>query len=268
MAAGAGARLANVQIWHPGAASDADRAAYWGDEGEGGRLASLYGELLGMRRVDVGYEKLVHDDGRWPEIGFEDGREDRRAAWPDPRFPQQGHLDIEVGDLAAAESVARRWGATPAGADGGHAIWIDPVGHPFCLYAAADLARLPGRLARVVFDCPSPRDLAGFWAELLAMPVRVEDTPDRVVIAGAGAGTDAGAALPMLGFQRSDAPPPRWPDPEHPAQVHLDVALDGDLAFGQALLERLGARLLRRTPYHWVWADPADHPFCAGGVGG
>jgi hypothetical protein len=98
-------------------------------------------------------------------------------------------------------------------------------------------------------------------AAALAMPVRVEDTPERVVIA------DADARLPMLAFQHAIVPAPRWPDPDHPAQIHLDLAFD-DAEAGRALLEGLGAIVLRRTPYHWVFADPAGHPFCAGGVDG
>jgi hypothetical protein len=69
-----------VQIWHPGA-PDGGEEEYWSD-GEGGRLASSYGEMLGMQRIDVGYTKLVNDDGRLPEIGFEDGPDDVRARWP------------------------------------------------------------------------------------------------------------------------------------------------------------------------------------------
>jgi hypothetical protein len=69
-----------VQIWHPGA-PDGGEEEYWSD-GEGGRLASSYGEMLGMQRSDVGYTKLVNDDGRLPEIGFEDGPDDVRARRP------------------------------------------------------------------------------------------------------------------------------------------------------------------------------------------
>jgi hypothetical protein len=64
------------------------------------------------------------------------------------------------------------------------------VGHPFCLYldpadAATRQRPLSGRIGRVVFDCFSPRALARFWSELLVMPKLIEDTPHRVVIAGA-----------------------------------------------------------------------------------
>jgi hypothetical protein len=46
----------------------------------------------------------------------------------------------------------------------------------------------------------------------------------------------------------------RWPDPEHPQQVHLDIEV-GDLD---------GGILLREGPHHSVYADPAGHPFCVG----
>mgnify|MGYP006357475815 CR=1 FL=1 len=50
------------------------------------------------QRAAASAPMLVHADGRWPEIGFENGREDRRARWPDPDFPQQAHLDLLVDD--------------------------------------------------------------------------------------------------------------------------------------------------------------------------
>ena len=187
----------NVQIWHPGAA-EGNGEEYWAD-GEGGRLASLYGRLLGMERIHIGYMKLVKHDGSLPEIGFENGPHDRRARWPDPDYPQQLHLDIEVGDLDVAEQVALDFGATQLQDNGDYRIFADPVGHPFCLYPNPQLGGgaggpLPGRIARIVVDCFSPRALAPFYEELLDMPTRVLDTPNRVVIA------NAQSSLPMLAF--------------------------------------------------------------------
>jgi hypothetical protein len=130
-------------------------------------------------------------------------------------------------------------------------VFADPVGHPFCLYAS-DVA-VP-RLVRIVFDCPSPRALAGFYEVVLGMH-RVLDTPERVEIA------DQDPDTVHLAFQYALGVPPRWMDPRHPAQVHLDL-IHEDVDADRALLERLGAIRLRDMSMHTVWADPAGHPFC------
>ncbi|CAM3566982.1 VOC family protein [Isoptericola cucumis] len=56
--------------------------------------------------------------------------------WPDPAYPQQLHLDLQVpdGDLDAAEQAALAAGATrlPGGEDT-FRVFADPAGHPFCL---------------------------------------------------------------------------------------------------------------------------------------
>jgi len=55
---------------------------------------------------------------------------------------------------------------------------------------------------------------------------------------------------------------PRWPDPSHPQQLHLDVQVtDVDDAERQALA--LGAtRLAIGDGTFRVYADPVGHPFC------
>jgi len=60
--------------------------------------------------------------------------------WPDGR-PQQIHLDLAVGDIAAAHQQAMDAGARllhePEGMDdaspSGYRVYADPAGHPFCL---------------------------------------------------------------------------------------------------------------------------------------
>ena len=113
-----------------------------------------------------------------------------------------------------------------------------------------------GRLEKTVLDCPDPRALASFYAELLGMRVN-EDDGAWVVI-----GRDEG--LRELAFQRADPwVPPRWPDPEHPQQEHLDIRVD-DVEAAEREVLRLGARPLageKGTGFR-VYADPAGHPFC------
>jgi hypothetical protein len=53
--------------------------------------------------------------------------------WPDPRAPQQFHLDVMVDDLRTADEAVRAIGARPLDPD--RHIYADPAGHPFCLIA-------------------------------------------------------------------------------------------------------------------------------------
>ena len=77
--------------------------------------------------------------------------------------------------------------------------------------------------------------------------VVIEDAPDR----------------PGLAFQLApNLQPPQWPDPDHPQQMPLDIAVnDLDQAEEQALA--LGAqRLPGEEQTFRVYRDPAGHPFC------
>jgi hypothetical protein len=232
--------------------SVSDGPAY---EQEAGALAILYGELLGMERYDPGYIKLARPDGTPPEIGFESGTGEPRPRWPDPSYPQQAHIDIDVRDPGTAARTAVRLGATVLRDEGAHVVLADNVGHPFCLYENRSIQHDDGRIARVVFDCPDPLVLASFYAELLDMPSRVVETPELVVIEASG------GRGPRLAFQRAVFPAARWPDPAFPAQVHLDLTFE-DLDDGLALIERLGGTRLTAGEFHSVYADPASHPMC------
>lgn len=62
--------------------------------------------------------------------------------WPDNAVPQQSHLDIDVTDLDEAEQAILASGATKTGLPDPHSddgkgdtfrVYLDPVGHPFCL---------------------------------------------------------------------------------------------------------------------------------------
>ncbi|SEE28321.1 VOC family protein [Jiangella alba] len=109
-----------------------------------------------------------------------------------------------------------------------------------------------GRLHHTVIDCPSPGDLAEFYAELTGLPVTYR-SDDWVVISRDD--TTSGIA-----FQRApDHRPPRWPDPAYPQQFHLDVMVD-DLEVADAAVRRIGAQRLPAGDH--VYADPAGHPFC------
>ena len=96
------------------------------------------------------------------------------------------------------------------------------------------LSGVIGRFEEAVIDCPAPRALADFYCQVLGMRV-TEDTGGWVVI-----GSEP--RLRQLAFQRVTTwIPPRWPDPECPQQIHLDIRVaDADQA-EQDLLA-LGAR--------------------------
>ena len=77
-----------------------------------------------------------------------------------------------------------------------------------------------GRIEKTVLDCPDPRALAGFYAELLGMRVN-EDTDGAWVVIGREPG------MRELAFQRADDyRAPSWPDTRHPQQEHLDIRVD------------------------------------------
>ena len=245
-----------VQIEHPGG-TDEDEAAggYW-EVGRGARLLAMYGGLLGLRHINIGYQKLVYADGRIPELGFEHASGNVTPEWRNPDRPQQVHLDIEVGDLAASTQLALSNGAVFIAESDAHTVLADPVGHPFCLYQS-DSESERGTIKRIVFDCFSPTALAAFYERLLDMPVRVIDDAERVEIAGSAHGVN-------LAFQHSMAAPPRWPEPAHPAQLHLDLVFEDDEVL--SVIKSLGAiqRPVPDRPDHLVFCDPAGHPFCLG----
>ncbi|RZB17313.1 VOC family protein [Streptomyces sp. F001] len=118
------------------------------------------------------------------------------------------------------------------------------------------------RLLNVVLDCPDPRALARFYAEIIGGTPDDEEH-DWVVLQVPGG--------PRLAFQRSEGhTPPEWPRADRNAQqFHLD--LDAGSTWEQVdLVEKrvlgLGARVLDSEDYETkdfrVYADPAGHPFC------
>jgi hypothetical protein len=215
------------------------------------------------RRAEMAafYSSLVGAD-RWrtPVFAFGESRSGFvPPRWPDPAHPQHLHLDLFTADLDATEQVALAHGATRLLDTDDHRTYADPAGHPFCLYPESTVDGPNAVIGRIVFDCFSPRSLAGFWAAVLDMPRRVEDTPERVVIAS----DDGGTASPMLAFQHVPAyVPPVWPGSTRPQQMHLDLKFD-DSARVQRVAEERGA--IRLPPHGGscpVYADPAGHPFC------
>jgi catechol 2,3-dioxygenase-like lactoylglutathione lyase family enzyme len=108
-------------------------------------------------------------------------------------------------------------------------------------------------IRNIVFECPDARALGDFYANLLGMRILREDW---LVIA------KDERSFPRLAFDRSPAyRPPRWQDPEHPQQLHLDLPAYNLEAAGELALT-LGATPLQDNGDFRSYADPAGHPFC------
>ncbi len=112
----------------------------------------------------------------------------------------------------------------------------------------------------VVLDCPDDEVLARFYHALLGGEV---NRPDRRWSLGGGWSTLHLPSGFVLCFQRvADHRPPRWPDPDHPQQSHLDLGV-ADLDAAHETAMAAGAELLADSARNWrVYADPAGHPFC------
>ena len=117
------------------------------------------------------------------------------------------------------------------------------------------------RLRNIVLDCPDIKLLAEFYRDLLGWEIVWADYE-----AEDGWVTLSGGGFPRLCFQRAaDYRPPRWPDPDHPQQIHIDVTVDDMDAAERQVLE-LGAVKADVQPSEKdefrVFLDPAGHPFC------
>ena len=216
------------------------------------KLASFYGDLTGWKTVrNVGdWITLRAPDGQ--EIAFQGAPDHVAPDWPGQERPQQFHLDFLVDGYEAAAERAVGLGATQLGKGASWITLADPAGHPF------DICQREGvgpefQLYAVTIDAPDAPALARFYADLLGMEVTYEG-PEGALIAGYDKS--------VMFQQVSDYNAPRWPDPAHPQQAHLDILVD-DLDAGEALALKLGAsRLDGGGERSRVFADPAGHPFC------
>ena len=111
-------------------------------------LAEFYGAILGWLvegGADDDFVVLSH-----PEGGVTPERPDGRTSlafqriddyvaptWPAGAHPQQFHLDLAVEDIDKAEPAVLALGARVADEQpsqtGSFKVYLDPVGHPFCL---------------------------------------------------------------------------------------------------------------------------------------
>jgi hypothetical protein len=81
---------------------------------------------------------LVHDS--LPALSFQRVENYVAPTWPDNTTPKQIHLDFEVDDLDEGERHVLSIGARKADYQPGETfrVFLDPVGHPFCLIVKSD----------------------------------------------------------------------------------------------------------------------------------
>jgi catechol-2,3-dioxygenase len=109
------------------------------DSPDAQQLAAFYQRLLGWSTTQVEDDWVtLGAPGGGPGLSFQTEKNYTPPTWPaGPGDAQmQVHLDILVTDLAAAGAHAEKAGATPADFQPqDHVrVYLDPVGHPFCLY--------------------------------------------------------------------------------------------------------------------------------------
>ena len=107
----------------------------------------------------------------------------------------------------------------------------------------------------VVLDCPDPRALAEFYAQVLDGTIVDEGEWVDLKVPGG----------PTLAFQAAPGyVAPEWPSADRSQQFHLDLTVE-DLDAAEKEVLALGARPLDvddRSRTFRVYADPAGHPFC------
>jgi len=98
------------------------------------RVTGLHVEPLGdVAPENVTWIELVIDSGA--TLAFQRVPDYVAPTWPVGAVPQQAHLDFTVGDLDAGEAHVLSVGASKADHQPGETfrVYLDPVGHPFCL---------------------------------------------------------------------------------------------------------------------------------------
>jgi predicted enzyme related to lactoylglutathione lyase len=104
-------------------------------------LADFYSRVTGLAVEPLG--DFPPDQVTWielvsearPTIGFQKIDNYVAPVWPTGNVPQQLHLDFEVDDLDAGQAQVLAAGATKTEVQPGRTfrVFLDPVGHPFCL---------------------------------------------------------------------------------------------------------------------------------------
>lgn len=104
-------------------------------------LANFYAALTGLEVEPLG--DFAPEDVTWIEVqrdgrsvlGFQKIDHFVAPTWPEGLVPQQLHLDFAVANLDEGEAHALEVGARKTEFQPGETfrVYLDPVGHPFCL---------------------------------------------------------------------------------------------------------------------------------------
>jgi catechol 2,3-dioxygenase-like lactoylglutathione lyase family enzyme len=216
------------------------------------KVATFYAELTGWKIIQRSPDWIKLRTGDGQEVAFQLAPDHVAPQWPGQEYPQHLHLGLFVDGHETAAERAVGLGATRLGEGPSWVTLADPAGHPFDLCQKEGVGPEMGLFA-VTIDAPDAPALARFYAGLMGMEVTYEG-PEGALIAGDGKN--------VMFQQVSEYSPPRWPDPAHPQQGHLDIIVE-DLDAGQARALELGAsRLDGEGEGFRVFADPAGHPFC------
>ena len=110
-------------------------------------LAEFYSKLTGFEMEPLG--DFAPEDVTWycllkdgkDAICFQKINKYVAPTWPEGPVPQQMHLDFHVKDLDLAEERVLALGATKSDFQPGtnFRVYLDPVGHPFCLCLDANV---------------------------------------------------------------------------------------------------------------------------------
>jgi predicted enzyme related to lactoylglutathione lyase len=122
------------------------------------------------------------------------------------------------------------------------------------------------RLDLVVLDCPDPRALGRFYAEVLGWGIESDDGDWVTVEPPGGVAPDHPQGAIRLGFQQVEHyQPPTWPEGPRPQHFHLDFDVP-DIDAAEPAVLAAGATVHEHQPSESgsfrVYLDPAGHPFC------
>jgi catechol 2,3-dioxygenase-like lactoylglutathione lyase family enzyme len=218
--------------------------------------AAFYAQLAGFKEhyADDDWITLLTPAGQ--RVAFQLAPDHVPPRWPDPKYPQHFHIDFRTPDMAGEVERAISLGATKL--EGGGESWTvlaDPAGHPFCLCQSDEVSEIT--LQDIAIDTPDGKALGEFYAAVLGYEMPYVG-PEGAYIAGEG-------GFPLMFQNIEEYQAPRWPDPAHPQQAHLDIVVT-DVDAEEARVLELGATTLPGgggdTSGYRVFADPVGHPFC------
>lgn len=99
-------------------------------------LAAFYSAITGWpvhQESNDEWVELVSDAGA--TLAFQRVADFQAPVWPGQEHPQQAHCDFDVADLDVGETQVLALGAVKHSVQPGTTfrVYLDPVGHPFCL---------------------------------------------------------------------------------------------------------------------------------------